>query len=192
MSTPYSSGATPVGGSQGYPPEPPQANYAVPPTDQGYQQGYSAGTGYEASYGAHAGDRGTPMTGEGRPDVEGTSVGQLISEVTTDLSVLMRQELELAKAEMKVEAKKAGQGAGMFGAAGLAGLMTVVFLSIALWWALSHLVGHSWSALIVAILWGIVGAVTFSMGRKKFRQVNPKPERTVDTLQQVPGALKPH
>ena len=190
MSTPYS-GATPVGGSAGYPPEPPQANYAVSP---GYGQDQAAGYD-DPSYGsstAHAGNLGTPTTETGRPDVEGVSVGQLISEVTTDLSVLMRQELALAKAELQVEAKKAGQGAGMFGAAGLAGLMTVVFLSIALWWALSHLVGHSWSALIVAVLWGIIGAVAFSMGRKKFRQVNPKPERTVDTLQQVPGALKPH
>ena len=191
MSSPYS-GATPVGG-QGYPPEPPQSNYAVTP---GYEQGagYDQGqAGYaDPSYGAHAGERGTPMTEAGRPEVSGTSVGELISEVTTDLSVLMRQELELAKAELKVEAKKAGQGAGMFGAAGLAGLMTVIFLSIALWWALSHLVGHSWSALIVAVLWAIIGAVTFTMGRKKFQQVNPKPERTVDTLQQVPGALKPH
>ncbi|MGY1669310.1 phage holin family protein [Geodermatophilus sp. SYSU D00710] len=192
MSSPYS-GATPVSGQSGYPPEPPQANYAVPPTyDQG--QGSSAYTdqSYGASTGAHAGDLGTPTTEAGRPDVDGVSVGQLIGEVTKDFSVLMRQELELAKAEMRVEAKKAGQGAGMFGAAGLAGLMTVVFLSIALWWALSHLVGHSWSALIVAVLWGIIGAVAFSMGRKKFRQVNPKPERTVDTLQQVPGALKPN
>ena len=186
MSSPYS-GATPVGG-QGYPPQPPQADYAVTP---GYEQGQDAGY-TDQSYGAHAGDRGTPMTEAGRPEVEGTSIGELISEVTTDLSVLMRQELELAKAELKVEAKKAGQGAGMFGAAGLAGLMTVIFLSIALWWALSHLVGHSWSALIVAVLWAIIGAVTFTMGRKKFQQVNPKPERTVDTLQQVPGALKPH
>src|SRR5918994_6813622 len=121
MSTPYS-GATPAGAPQGY---------ADP-----------AGQNYAADY---AGDMGTPTTAEGRPDVEGTSVGQLMGEVAKDLSTLMRQELELAKAEMKVEAKKAGQGAGMFGAAGLAGLMTVIFLSIALWWALSHLVGHSWS-----------------------------------------------
>jgi hypothetical protein len=194
MSTPYS-GATPVGSQPGgYPPEP-QADYAVTP---GYEQGQGTGsTSYsDESYGgsstAHAGNLGTPTTETGRPDVEGVSVGQLISEVTTDLSVLMRQELALAKAELQVEAKKAGQGAGMFGAAGLAGLMTVIFLSIALWWALSHLVGHSWSALIVAVLWAIIGAVAFSMGRKKFRQVNPKPERTVDTLQKVPGALKPN
>jgi hypothetical protein len=104
----------------------------------------------------------------------------------------MRQELELAKVEVKAEAKKAGTGAGLFGAAGLAGYMVLLFLSIALWWALSHLVGHSWSALIVAVLWGIVGAVAFAMGRKKFQEVNPKPERTVDTLSQVPGALKPN
>jgi F0F1-type ATP synthase assembly protein I len=104
----------------------------------------------------------------------------------------MRQELELAKVEMKTEAKKAGQGAGMFGAAAFAGYMTIVFLSVALWWALSHLVGHSWSALIVAILWGVIAAVTGLMGKKKFQQVNPKPERTVETLSQVPSALKPN
>ena len=180
MSSPYSGGATSVGSQTAAGASPAGAsaaggNYAVGPDPT-----------------AQSGNLGTPMTDGGHPDVEGVSVGQLIGEVTKDLSTLMRQELELAKAEMKVEAKKAGQGAGMFGAAGLAGLMTIIFLSIALWWALSHLVGHSWSALIVAILWGIIGAVAFTMGKKKFQQVNPKPERTVETLQQVPGALKPN
>ncbi len=175
MSSPYSGGATSVGSQ-------------TPTGTPGVGGNYAVSPGSTAA----SGDLGTPMTGEGHPDVEGVSVGQLIGEVTKDLSTLMRQELELAKAEMKVEAKKAGQGAGMFGAAGLAGLMTVIFLSIALWWALSHLVGHSWSALIVAILWGIVAAVAALMGKKKFQQVNPKPERTVDTLSQVPGALKPN
>jgi hypothetical protein len=133
-----------------------------------------------------------PMTDDGRPAVENASVGQLIGEVTKDLSTLMRQELELAKVELKVEAKKAGQGAGLYGAAGVAGYMTLLFLSIALWWALAHLVGHSWSALIVAVIWGIVGAVAYVIGRNKFREVNPKPERTVETLSQVPSALKPN
>jgi uncharacterized membrane protein YqjE len=168
MSTPYS-GATPAGTPQGF----------AEPAPQNYAADYS-------------GDMGTPTTEAGRPDVEGTSVGALISEVTKDLSELMRQELELAKVEVKAEAKKAGQGAGMFGAAAFSGYMVLMFLSIALWWALSHLVGHSWSALIVAVLWGVIGAVTFVLGRKKFREVNPKPERTVDTLSQVPSALKPN
>ncbi|MET0764654.1 MAG: phage holin family protein [Blastococcus sp.] len=176
MSSPYS-GATPSGASPGVP--------------QGATQTAPAGYGYQDNE-AYSGNIGTPTTEEGRPDVEGASVGALIGEVTKDLSTLMRQELELAKVELKAEAKKAGQGAGMFGAAGFAGYMVLMFLSIALWWALSHLVGHSWSALIVAILWGVIGAVAFVMGRKKFQQVNPKPERTVDTLSQVPGALKPN
>jgi len=174
MTSPYS-GATSVGAQNAAGTPDTGGNYAV---------------GQEST--PVSGNLGTPTTATGQPAVEGISVGQLIGEVTKDLSTLMRQELDLAKAEMKVEAKKAGQGAGMFGAAGLAGLMTVIFLSIALWWALSHLVGHSWSALIVAILWGIIGAVAFTMGKKKFQQVNPKPERTVETLQQVPGALKPN
>jgi Putative Actinobacterial Holin-X, holin superfamily III len=177
MSTPYS-GATPVGSAPGY--GEPQANYVAPD-----------------AYGAHsgapvAGNMGTPTTAEGRPAVEGTSVGQLMGEVAKDLSTLMRQELELAKVEVKAEATKAGKGAGLMGAAGFAGYMVLLFLSIALWWALYHLVGHSWSALIVAVLWGIVGAVAFVMGKKQLKRVNPKPERTVDTLSQVPGALKPH
>jgi hypothetical protein len=119
-------------------------------------------------------------------------VAELLKQLANETTTLMRQELELAKVEVKAEAKKAGTGAGLFGAAGFAGYMVLLFLSIALWWALSHLVGHSWSALIVAVLWGIVGAVAFVMGKKKFQQVNPKPERTVETLQQVPGALKPN
>jgi hypothetical protein len=184
MSTPYS-GATSAGtagDTQNIPTVGGQAhgNYAVTPD---YAQ---------ESFGTHSGDMGTPMTEQGRPDVEGTSVGSIIGEVTKDLSTLMRQELELAKAELKVEAKKAGQGAGMFGAAGFAGYMVLLFLSIALWWGLENVMDAGLAALIVAILWGVIGAVAFLAGRKKFREVNPKPERTIDTPQQVPGALKPN
>jgi hypothetical protein len=168
MSSPYS-GATPADAPQGF----------AQPAPQNYAADYS-------------GSMGTPVTAEGRPDVDGTSVGDLMGEVAKDLSTLMRQELELAKVEVKAEAAKAGKGAGLLGAAGFAGYMVLLFLSIALWWALYHLVGHSWSALIVAVLWGVIGFVAYTMGRKALKSVNPKPERTVDTLQQVPGALKPN
>jgi hypothetical protein len=176
MSSPYS-GATPAGTTQGLA-DPAQANYAAayPATE---------------TIGAASGAAG-PTTADGHPDVENTSVGTLIGEVTRNLSTLMRQELELAKAEITVEAKKAGQGAGMFGAAGFAGYMVLMFLSFALWWALANVMDIGLAALIVAIIWGVVGAVTFSMGRKKFKEVHPKPERTIDTLSQVPGALKPN
>ena len=181
MSSPYSgaspASAMPVGGSQGLA-DPAQANYATayPPTETITATGGGVG----------------PTTAEGHPDVEGTSVGQLIGEVTKNLSTLMRQELELAKAELTVEAKKAGQGAGMFGAAGFAGYMVLMFLSFALWWGLENVMDAGWAALIVAALWAVIGAVAFTMGRTKFKQLHPKPERTIDTLSQVPGALKPN
>ncbi|MCU1604034.1 MAG: hypothetical protein JWP46_499, partial [Modestobacter sp.] len=77
------------------------------------------------------------------------------------------------------------------GGAGFAGYMVLLFLSCALWWGLANVMDAGWAALIVAVLWGVVGAVLFVMGRKQLKQVNPKPERTVETLQQVPDALKP-
>jgi hypothetical protein len=175
-------------------------SYAPPPTADEY------------SYGAAAQPLGDaqPMTDEGHPDVEGTSVGALLGEVSKDLSTLMRQELELAKAEIKAEANKAsqelkteagkaGKGAGMLGGAGFAGYMVALFLSCALWWGLENVMDAGLAALIVAVLWGIVAAVLYSMGRKelkkidlsRLKQLNPKPEQTVDTLQQVPSALKP-
>lgn len=125
-----------------------------------------------------------------RPEVSDRTVGELISEVTTDLTTLMRQELDLAKAEMKQEATKTGKAAGMLGAAGFAGYMTLLFLSMALWWALANGMDEGWAALIVAVIWGVTAAVLAVTGKSRFRQVNPKPERTVETLKEVPDALK--
>jgi hypothetical protein len=127
---------------------------------------------------------------DGRADVGSASVGELISEVSRDLSTLMRQELELAKAELKTEVSKAGKAAGMLGGAGFARYMGLLFVSIALWWGLANAMDQGWAALIVAVLWAVIGGILFATGRGQLRAVNPKPERTVDTIQQVPDALK--
>ncbi len=118
-----------------------------------------------------------------------TSLGELVGEVTRDLSTLMRKELELAKAEVTDSAKKAGAGAGMIGGAGYAASMAVLFLSIALWWALGLLVGWGWSAVIVAVIWGIVAAILFAVGRSRLKTVRGAP-RTVETVKEIPDALK--
>ncbi|MET8995994.1 phage holin family protein [Amycolatopsis sp. NPDC004169] len=123
-------------------------------------------------------------------DVADSSVGELMSNVMKDLSALVRQEVELAKAETKAEASKAAKGAGMFGGAGFAGYMVLLFLSVALWQGLENVMDGGWAALIVAAVWAIAGAVLYATGRSEFRRINPKPERTVETLQQVPDALK--
>jgi hypothetical protein len=126
----------------------------------------------------------------GRSDLSDQSVGELISEVTTDLTTLMRQELELAKAELKQEATSAGKAAGMLGGAGFAGYLAVLFLSVALWAALANGMDEGWAALIVAALWAVVAAALAVVGRARMRRINPKPERTMQTIQQVPDALK--
>jgi hypothetical protein len=125
-----------------------------------------------------------------RPDGADSSIGELIGEVSRDLSTLMRQELELAKAEIKEEATKTGKGAGMLAGAGFAGYMVLLFCSIALWWGLSNVMDEGWAALIVAAVWAGIGVVLYVTGRGQLRAVHPKPERTVDTLKQVPDALK--
>ena len=117
------------------------------------------------------------------------SLGDLISEVTTDLSTLMRQELELAKAELQQTATRAGKGAGMLGGAAVAGYFVLLFVSIALWWAIGSATGLGWSAIIVAVIWGVTGAVLAAMGRQSLRSVHGLP-KTADTVKKIPDALK--
>lgn len=120
-----------------------------------------------------------------------SSLGELLGEVSRDLSTLIRQEMELAKAEIRQTATRAGKGAGLLGGAGYAGLMAVFFLSIALWWALGYLVGNAWSAVIVAIIWAIVALVLYLVGRKQLAAVKGAPQ-TVETVKEIPPTLKPN
>ena len=117
------------------------------------------------------------------------SLGDLISEVTEDLSTLMRQELELAKAELQQSATRAGKGAGMLGGAAVAGYFVLLFASIAIWWAIGAGTGLGWSALIVAVIWGIIAAVLAAAGRTSLRSVHGLP-KTADTVKKIPDALK--
>jgi len=118
-----------------------------------------------------------------------TSLGDLLGEVTRDLSTLMRQEIELAKAELSQSAKQAGKGAGLLGGAGYAALMAVLFLSIALWWGLGHLIDNGWSAVVVAVIWGVIALILYLVGKKEMKSVQGAP-RTVESIKQVPEAIK--
>ncbi|WP_205647512.1 phage holin family protein [Agromyces badenianii] len=120
---------------------------------------------------------------------ETTSLGDLLAEVSRDVSTLMRQEVELAKAEIRETTKRAGRGAGLLGGASVAGILALAFLSVALWWALGYLMGNAWSAVIVAVLWGIVALVLALTGKKQIEQISGLPQ-TVDTVKEIPDALK--
>ncbi|HMA46445.1 MAG TPA: phage holin family protein [Frankiaceae bacterium] len=125
------------------------------------------------------------VTGAGQgTDVREASVGQLVSQVTTDLSQLVRQELELARAEIKQEVGKAGKSAGMLGGAGAAGYFALLFASLAVMWGLAEVIPTGWAALIVAVVYAIVGAVLYTRGQRHLQTVSPTPAQTVDTLKE--------
>ena len=127
---------------------------------------------------------GRRQSADGPADPADHSVGDLLGRVTTDLSTLMRQEVELAKVEIKEEATKAGKASGTLVGAGLVGLLVLVFLSLAVMFGLDHVLPIGWAALITAVLLGIVAAVLYVVGRRQLQRVNPKPEQTVETLKE--------
>jgi hypothetical protein len=126
--------------------------------------------------------------GTGEPS-GGRSIGELMGDVTRDLSTLMRQEVALAKAELKQSSSRAGKGVGMFVGAGVGGFLVLLFLSIALWWAIGNETGRGWAALIVAVIWAIIAAVLLSIGKKEMQRVRGIPD-TTDSLGKIPNALK--
>lgn len=138
-------------------------------------------------------NRSVPLTDNSRSESEqraaSTSVGDLLSEVSRDLSTLMRQEVELAKAEVRQSATRAGKGAGLLGGAGVAGFLTLMFLSVALWWGLGYLIGNAWSGLVVAGIWAIVAAALALTGKKELDMVRGLPQ-TMESLKEIPPTLK--
>lgn len=129
--------------------------------------------------------------GGGQPEHGGslTSVGQLLGEISGDISTLMRQEVELAKTEIRQSATDASKGAGMLGGAAVSAHMVLLFLSVALWWGLGDAIGRGWSALVVALIWGIAAAVLAKVGRNQLKAVSGIPQ-TTETAKQIPDALK--
>ena len=110
------------------------------------------------------------------------SLGELVATATKDLSVLVSQEVALAKAELKKEVAHAGKGAGMLGGAGLTGLFALIFLSIAAAYAISWFgIGLGWGFFIVGMLYLVVAAVLALLGKKQISKVGP-PEKTIATV----------
>jgi uncharacterized membrane protein YqjE len=131
-----------------------------------------------------------PRFNHGAPPEEPGSLGEIIGDISQGLSQLFRQEVELAKVELKAEASKAGKAAGMFSGAGIAGLLTAIMLSFALTYALDNVMPLGWAALIVAVLWAIIAAVLFTMARNQARTISPMPTQTIETLKEDAKWLK--
>lgn len=114
------------------------------------------------------------------------SIGELVRDLAAETNTLMRQEIELAKAELGEKVRTAGRGAGMFGGAGVAALLALGSLTACAIALLATALDHVWlSALIVALLWAAGAAVLAMRGRDQVKEAAPPvPEQTVETLKE--------
>ncbi len=116
---------------------------------------------------------------------EERSLKELFSEMTGDLSLLVRQEIELAKLEMKEKASLAGKGGGALAAGGVAGLIGLLLLSFAAAWGLAEVIAPGLAFLAVAVVYLVLAAVLVASGRKRLNQMKPPvPEQTLTTVKQ--------
>jgi hypothetical protein len=121
---------------------------------------------------------------------EEPSVGTLVQSAMADVSTLVRAEVELAKAEIGKSAKKGGIGAGAFGAAGVVLAFSAFFFGIALAEFLTWLGIERWiSYLIVWFLLVLVAVVAALVGRHFIKKIE-KPERTLETLRDLPEVMR--
>ena len=120
---------------------------------------------------------------------DGRSIGEVMGDLTRNVSTLMQQELALAKAELRQSGARAGKGIGLYAGAAVAGVLFLVFLSVSAWWGLGQFIGNEWSALVVAAVWVIIAVILALSGKKEMERIQGIP-KTTETLGKVPNALK--
>ena len=128
----------------------------------------------------------SPALRDGASGPAEPSIGTLVQSAMADVSTLVRGEIELAKAEVGKSAKKAGIGAGAFGAAGVVLAFSGFFFGIALAEFLTWLGLARWiSYLIVWFLLVLLAGIAALFGRRTLKKIE-KPERTLETLRELP------
>jgi hypothetical protein len=126
----------------------------------------------------------------GRADVSDQSVGELVANLTESTTTLLRHEVALAKNETRTEMQATGKAISTLAVAAGIALVALTMLSLAASRWLSAYLDIGWAYLIVGTLWTITAATLYSKGRKALNEINPVPERTMNTLTEIPNALK--
>jgi uncharacterized membrane protein YqjE len=112
------------------------------------------------------------------------SLGDLFGELSSEFVDLMQTQLELAKTEIRDEARKTGRTVAIFGGAGVAGYMALVLLSFAAAWGLATVMNPGWAFLIVGALYAIAAAVLYAQGRTRAKDINLVPEQTAESVKE--------
>jgi Putative Actinobacterial Holin-X, holin superfamily III len=120
-----------------------------------------------------------------REAVRDRSTGELVKDLSRDTSLLMRQEIALAKAEMAEKAEKAGVGLGMLAGAAVAGLLMLGTLTAFLVLALDGAMPAWTAALVVTLCWALVAGALALLGRQALREMgSPMPEQTMESVKE--------
>ena len=122
--------------------------------------------------------------GPSQDELRERSIGDLLKQLSQETATLVRKEVELAKAEVSQKGKQAGLGAGMFGGAGVAGLLALGSLTACLIALLATAMEVWIAALIVTVLWSAIAGVLALMGRNKVQEATPPIEQTVETIKE--------
>jgi hypothetical protein len=121
----------------------------------------------------------------GGGDLHDEGIADLLKRLSQETSTLVRQELELAKAEMSVKAKEGGKGAGFLGGGAVAGLLFLGALTATLIGILDTFMVFWLAALIVTLLWGAVAAVLALQGKNKLQEAAPPvPEQAQQSVKE--------
>jgi hypothetical protein len=110
-------------------------------------------------------------------DLRERPIGELLKQLANETTTLVKQELDLAKAEMREKAGKAGPGVGMWGAAGAVGLLAGG--------ALDGVMPNWLAALIVGLVYAAVAGALYVSGKHRVEEAgSPVPEKTIETVKE--------
>jgi uncharacterized membrane protein YqjE len=124
------------------------------------------------------------MSGQPAGDLRDRPVGDLLRQLSEETSTLVKQELALARAELEQQGKHAGIGAGMLGGAGVAGLLTLIALTLTVIALLDTFMDVWLAALIVTVIWAAATGLLALQGRNKIKQATPPVPQTVETVKE--------
>jgi uncharacterized membrane protein YqjE len=128
-----------------------------------------------------------PVRAPARPgdeDLREHSIGDLLKQLSQETSTLVRQEIALARAELTQQGKKAGQGAGLLGGAGVIALLAAGALTACIILLLDEIMDAWLAALIVAVIYGVIAAVLALRGRDRLKEATPAAPQTVETVKE--------
>src|SRR3954454_12030839 len=125
-------------------------------------------------------------------DLHDRPIGDLLRQLSEQTTTLVKQELDLAKAEVAEKGKKAGQGAGMFGGAGVSALLGLGALTAAAITLLDNAVSTPLAALIVSVVWFAIAGVLALQGKNKVQAATPPvPEQATESMKEDVQWAKP-